>query len=468
MRQVTQGQLLLQLSQATPNNGLLRLNTGRGDCLLATNAAVLGEILIQHPYDFEKPAGVRNFMRHFLGDGLILVEGERHKLLRRSSLKALGFRQIQDMYPMMWAKAVKLQDHLDTEVSRRRLGEEEIEVEMFSLASKVTIDVIGMAGLGRDFNLLEGARDQLAEDYETVTGPSMLLYFVCSVWFSFDLVQMLPWDKNRVFRERTQSMHRICHELVQTKRREMDDGVGEHFDILSQLIKTGEFTDDDLANQLLTYLVAGHDTAAATLTWVCFLLAKHPAWQEKLRLELLHAGSPITEPPDCGQPLCDPASIGARLERLPVLNGVLNESLRHYPTVPVTTRVAARTTALGGWTVPQGTEVLISPWLFNYSPELWGAEANAFDPGRWIAADGRPNNSGGATSNYALMTFLHGPRNCIGQDFAKAELRCLLAAVASRFEWTLGMDERKVVPAGAITIRPKDGLLLKMKPIARG
>lgn len=160
--------------------------------------------------------------------------------------------------------------------------------------------------------------------------------------------------------------------------------------------------------------------------------------------------------------------IARRLENLPVLNGVLHETLRLYPTVPVTNRVAICDTTLGGQRIPKGTEILISPWVINRSPALWGAdgrEAGAFDPQRWIDQDGRPNNHGGAGTNYAIQTFLHGPRSCLGQGFTKAELRCLLAAMAIRFDWTLDMNVNDVIPAGAISIRPLNGLHLQVKSV---
>lgn len=120
---------------------------------------------------------------------------------------------------------------------------------------------------------------------------------------------------------------------------------------------------------------------------------------------------------------------------------------------------------LGTQFIPQGTNILISPWLINRDPLLWGPQAGTFNPERWVDAQGRPNNSGGAKSNYAFMTFLHGPRSCIGREFARAELQCLLAAMVSRFEWALDMEEKAVIPAGAITIKPQNGLYLKVKRV---
>ena len=108
---------------------------------------------------------------------------------------------------------------------------------------------------------------------------------------------------------------------------------------------------------------------------------------------------------------------------------------------------------------------MVSPWAVNRQRELWGDDAEEFKPERWIE-DGKPNNSGGADSNYSLLTFLHGPRSCIGQGFAKAELRCLVAAFIKVFSWELDMKEDPV-PAGVITIKPEKGLHVKLNTVGK-
>lgn len=154
--------------------------------------------------------------------------------------------------------------------------------------------------------------------------------------------------------------------------------------------------------------------------------------------------------------------LAAILEPLPILNGIMNETLRLYPTVPLTLRQAVRDSNLGGQIIPKGVTVVISMWQINRSPEIWGPDAGEFRPERWITG-GKPNSNGGANSNYEFSTFLHGPRSCIGQGFAKAEMRCLLASMIRTFSWDLAMDESKIIPKGAITIKPNNGLLLKLK-----
>jgi cytochrome P450 len=142
----------------------------------------------------------------------------------------------------------------------------------------------------------------------------------------------------------------------------------------------------------------------------------------------------------------------------------MHETLRLYPTVPLTLRQAVRDSNLAGQVIPKGVTLLLSTWQMNRSPEVWGPEAAEFRPERWITA-GKPNSNGGANSNYEFLTFLHGPRSCIGQGFAKAEMRCLLTSMIRTFCWDLAMDESKVQPRGVITIKPENGLLLKLQPL---
>lgn len=108
----------------------------------------------------------------------------------------------------------------------------------------------------------------------------------------------------------------------------------------------------------------------------------------------------------------------------------------------------------------------LSPWATNRSPALWGPSAAEFVPERWMDEQtGKPNNIGGVKSNYSNLTFLHGPRSCIGERFARAELKILIVLFVGLFE--IGMeDENEVpVPAGAITLKPRDGMHLRLKPL---
>jgi len=147
-------------------------------------------------------------------------------------------------------------------------------------------------------------------------------------------------------------------------------------------------------------------------------------------------------------------------ETMPYLTAVCNETLRLYPTVPVTGRHAVRPTKLGNQYIPKGTPAMISLWAINRDHALWGDDADTFNPNRWL--NGQTVTDGGAKSPYALLTFLHGPRSCIGQNFARTEMKCLLATLIMRFRFEVADPVKKVEVGGFVTIKPQDGLRLKL------
>ncbi|KAL7627926.1 hypothetical protein AAE478_002121 [Parahypoxylon ruwenzoriense] len=467
LTKTTQAELLLDITKDIPNDGLVALREVTESRLLVTGPSVLADLLVHRSYDFEKPQNLRKFLNRIIGNGLVTTEGDDHKFLRKNSLNAFSFRRIKDLYPMIWKNALIFTEALEEDIRQQSSkadlsnGRPVGKAEIARWASKVTLTIMGIAGLGRDFNVLENMDDPLVVNYETIFNPSkeMLLYFILSAWFSVRLVRMLPWKMNQVYEQAGVALREICNRLVQDKREAILKKEGENVDILSLLIKSENFSDTQLCDQLLTYLAAGHDTSALSLTWACHLLALDPARQSTLRSEVRDALASAAASSN-GE-----LDISSALERLPFLNGVINESLRLYPSIPVTIRIATRDTSLAGQPIPRGTEILVSPWVINRSRALWGSSADEFRPERWIEKDGRPNNTGGATSNYEFMSFLHGPRACIGQNFARAELRCLLAAMIARFEWELGMDEKDVVPGGAITLAPVYGLHVTLRVV---
>lgn len=196
---------------------------------------------------------------------------------------------------------------------------------------------------------------------------------------------------------------------------------------------------------------SGHETTSSALTWVTYLLSANPDTQTRLRKEL--QASPLADLSE---------TINAEtIDALPYLSAVCSETLRFYPTVPVTARVAVRDTEILGQRIPKGTELLISPWAINRHPDLW-EEPDKFKPERWLTPE-RAGERG--MNNYDFITFLHGPRSCIGQGFARSELKCLLAAMVLRFNLELAVPGEVPEPAGVVTIKPKNGMRLKLTEI---
>jgi cytochrome P450 len=154
---------------------------------------------------------------------------------------------------------------------------------------------------------------------------------------------------------------------------------------------------------------------------------------------------------------------------MPYLNCVCNEVLRLFPPVPLTSRVAVRDTTVCGHFIPSGTMFWIVPWAINRSPKLWGPDAEDFVPERWMdTTTGRATMNGGAESNYSFLTFLHGPRGCIGERFARAEMRSLVATFVGNFEMELADPNEEIVVGGTLTSKPRNGMKLRLKDVKWG
>ena len=248
-----------------PNDGVLMFRAfGHQPRLILTTPKALGEVLVQNSYDYKKPAPVRHFLRRILGDGLIIVEGDEHKFQRKHIMPVFSFRHIKELYPMMWRKAVALTQGIEAELSDKtdpakgaKSGKPEIEINHW--ANKVTMDIIGVAGLGREFNALKNSDDPLIQNYEELLEPTVekLTYFAAQIVLPQSFVNRLPWKLNDRMRAITGNLHRICNQLVREKREMIKTNSDEHLDILSVLIKSNNFSDQQLVDQLLTFLAAG-------------------------------------------------------------------------------------------------------------------------------------------------------------------------------------------------------------------
>ncbi|OAA41828.1 cytochrome P450 78A3 [Cordyceps fumosorosea ARSEF 2679] len=426
--------------------------------LIAISPKAIADITVANSYAWEKPGVVRAALSTVTGVGLITSEGDEHRRQRRSMLPAFNFRHIKDLYPIFWDKSREVVSAMTKTVHGR-----EGQLHVSHWASLATLDIIGMAAMGRDFDAVRDPDNKLVAQYTRVfEGQSLLrVFLVLGLVLPQWMIEELPLPRIREFRDAMRAIRRVCQELIDEKRAKLraqkQDKAQPDVDILSIALESGQFTDEGLQNQLMTFFAAGHETTSVSLTWAIYALCVNPAMQTRLREEV-RAHLPSVDD--------DAAAVSSvDFDRLPYLNAVVNEVLRRYPSVPVTGRVAMQDTTVLGRPVARGTAVTIPQWAINVDKTLWGEDAEEFNPDRWLDTRNGSvtlDNTGGSTSNYALSTFLHGPRSCIGAAFAKGEFACLLAAWIGRFEFefvdkTL-MDPDKLKVKGGVTIKPEDGL----------
>ncbi|KAI8684130.1 hypothetical protein NCS57_00078500 [Fusarium keratoplasticum] len=448
-----------------PNDGIIRyrglLNQER---ILVCSPKALAEVLVTNNYAFAKPSYLQQSIGRILGIGVLFAEGDEHKMQRRSLTPAFAFRHIKDMYPIFWRKAKEVTQAMTTELG----GRDEVELEVSSWASRATLDIIGVAGMGRDFGAIQDPESVLARTYRKIIKPSRAAQILglISMFIPLQIVTKLPFRRNQTINAAAGEIRAVCRDLIREKKAKLANKEQPDIDILSVAIESGGFTDENLVDQLMTFLAAGHETTASAMTWAIYMLSRYPEVQSRLREEVRERLPSVDSDADI---------TSLDIDRMPYLNAVCSEVLRYYSPVPLTMRDAAHDTTILGHPVRQGTRIVIVPWATHFDQHLWGPDADRFDPERWLpsgpeggAAD-RKAASGGATSNYAFLPFLHGPRSCIGQSFAKAEFAALLAAWVGRFEFALAnpeeADESKVEIRGGVTARPAKGMHVKVKVV---
>lgn len=376
-------------------------------------------------------------------------------------MPAFAYRHVRDLYPVFWSKSREMVLALTSSMEGEKPEvvqdiKQAPVVEVGGWTSRAALDIIGVAGMGQDFNAIQDPDTELSVTYRKVFQPSKQAQFLglLGLFLPWWLLRALPVQRNEDVETAANTVKKVCRQLIHQKQQKLDNKEKRvDVDILSVALESGGFTEENLVDQMMTFLAAGHETTATSMVWAIHALCKNPEYQTRLREEI-RANLPSID--DASTPVTDQV-----LERLPFLHAVCNEVLRVHSPVPVTLREAAHDTSILGQHVPKGTKIILGVWAVNLSTKLWGPDAAEFKPDRWMGP-GR-SNTGGAGSNYAFMTFLHGPRSCIGQAFAKAEFACLLASIVGRFEMELEDPERVIDIKTGITSRPKGGLPVRMR-----
>jgi cytochrome P450 len=202
-------------------------------------------------------------------------------------------------------------------------------------------------------------------------------------------------------------------------------------------------SDRQLRDEVMTLFLAGHETTANALTWTWYLLSTHPEIERRLEMELA-------------------AGLGGRtptladLSQLTYIGMVIQEAMRLYPPAWIIGRNALEADQIGGYDIPAGSTVVLSPYVTHRHPDFW-VNPEGFDPERFT-----PERSRGRPY-FAYFPFGGGPRLCLGNNFALLEARLALATVAQRYRLEL-VPGHPVEPEPLVTLRPRHGLLMTLRP----
>jgi cytochrome P450 len=209
--------------------------------------------------------------------------------------------------------------------------------------------------------------------------------------------------------------------------------------LLGRLIAAG-LDDDLIRDQMLTMLIAGHDTSTALLAWALFLLGSHPEIMAQVKAEV-------------DAVLGDEPPLPGHLPHMPLLDAVIKETLRLYPPIHVSNRRAAEETTIQGYAIPPNLRVMASIYLTHRDEEIWEEPEN-FCPHRFT------EESRGKRPPFTYLPFGGGPRNCIGAAFAQVEAKAVLARILQQFD--LELLKKDVRLHMGATLEPRPGVFMRV------
>ncbi len=396
---------------------------------MVMDPTAIREMLLDRVDDYPKSLVTKNLLRPAIGDSLFIAEGAHWRWQRRAVAPAFSHRNMLNLSPIMTAAAQRSADRIATAGPRAINMLDEMVTSTFDVISDVTFS--GGDGFDRDAVL------RAIDDYIAEAGKLSL----------FDILGLPDWlpRPGRAMSGRAlKDMKRIADGAIDARA---ERGPSDTPDLLDLLLdgtdpKTKrQMNTAELRDNLLTFIVAGHETTALTLSWALYLMGFDQAVQQKARAEAQTV-------------LQGRAATGADVENLPYIRQIIDETLRLYPPAGGISRTAQRNDTLCGREVRPGDTVMVPIYALGRHQQLWD-QPDVFDPDRFKDRK--------AIDRYAYLPFGDGPRICIGASFAQQEAVIILATLLSRFRFT-PVAGKSPEPVMILTLRPEGGVWLTATP----
>lgn len=248
-----------------PNQGIILFrDLFNADHLLLTSTTAIEEVLSKKPYIFEKPREFREFTSRILGEGLITAEGDVHKRQRRNVTPNYTLRNTRQLMSLYWSRSREMVRVVTREIQSQS-GSSTGQPDGFGLvdlniwASRTTLDIIGTTGLGRKLKAISSPRVALHDAYMAAfTGTWRKGFLYAALWCGLSwLIDLIPWKVDSEFNAATDYLQQFCRESIEkSKQAKLATGDSSP-DLLSKLIESNKFTDDELVEHLLTFMTAG-------------------------------------------------------------------------------------------------------------------------------------------------------------------------------------------------------------------
>ncbi|WP_276718889.1 cytochrome P450 [Pseudooceanicola nitratireducens] len=394
---------------------------------MVMDPTALRRILLEKVEEYPKSVVTKNLLRPAIGESLFVAEGAHWRWQRRAAAPAFSARNIGALAPVMTAAAEASADRIATAGPRA--------VNVYDEMVRATFEVISDVTLSGERHFDRAAMHRAIDNYIDVAGRVSL----------FDIAGMPGWvpRPGRVFSGNAlKKMKSVADEAISQRRQAKQPP-----DLLDLLIAgtdpetQRQMRGPEIRDNLLTFIVAGHETTALTLSWALYLLAFAPEQQERAAEE-------------ARTQLGDRAATADDVASMPFIRAVVDEALRLYPPAGIISRTAQQADTLCGREVRPSDTVMVPIYALHRNRLLWD-NPDAFDPDRFIG--------GAPVDRYAYLPFGDGPRICIGAGFALQEAVIILATLLARFRFE-AVAGKTPKPVLIITTRPEGGVWLTAHP----
>lgn len=403
--------------------------TPRRSMYIVSHPDHIQRVLQDHHTNYQK-AVTYDFLRPVVGDGLLTSEGE-HWLRQRRLVAPMFHRERIRSFASIVSHATRTM--LNEWERRAEHGESiDISAEMARLTLSIAGQVLFNRDIGRESDRIgEALRIMFRDVNYRITSP-------------ISIPREVPTAHNRRVQDAIEDLESIVEDLIQRRRGRADD----FDDLLSMLMlaedeETGEkMGDDQIRDEIMTFLIAGHETTSNALAWTFYLLSLHPENRRMLEDEIdLNLGDEVP-------------SFEA-LSELTYTDMIFNEATRLYPPAWTIEREPIDDDEIGGYRIPSGSIVVAAPYFVHHNPDVW-SNPEGFDPERFAPSADGPDH------RYAHFPFGGGPRKCVGADFAVMEYKYILAMVTRRFQLDL-VPGQSIDQEANVTLHPEGEMRMSIE-----
>lgn len=395
---------------------------------MVMDPGALKRILRDRVEDYPKSEVTKLILEPAIGDSLFVAEGAEWLWQRRTVAPVFSHRNVAALAPVMTAAAERASDRIGRAAGRAA----DLFDEMVTATFEVISDVTFSGGEGFDRSAVHRA----IEMYIGQTAKVSVL----------DIIGAPPWvprPGRMIAGAAMRDMKRLADRTIEARRADGPRPVPDLLDLLlaGEDPKSGRrMTTSELRDNLLTFIVAGHETTALTLAWALYLCAFDPGVQDAARAEAQAV-------------LGDRAAGAGDVAALPLIRRIVDETLRMYPAAAFLSRTARAADTLMGREILPGDTVILPIYALHRHHRLW-PDPDRFDPERF--RDPR------AIDRFAYLPFGDGPRICIGANFALQEAVIVLATLLARFRFT-PVPGKAPKPVMILTLRPEGGVWLNVE-----